>query len=37
MLGSGLTVLPVIDDGVFMGMVMRVDLMQAMLLDMEPA
>jgi len=36
MLGSGLTILPVVDDDVFMGMVLRVDLMQAMLLDMEP-
>jgi len=36
MLGSGLTVLPVVDDETFMGMVLRVDLMQAMLQDMEP-
>lgn len=33
MLGSGLTILPVIDDGVLAGVVLRVDLMQAMLMD----
>lgn len=34
MLMSGLSVLPVIDDGRLAGMVLRVDLMQAMLLDL---
>jgi arabinose-5-phosphate isomerase len=33
MLSSGLTVLPVIDDGILAGVVLRVDLMQAMLMD----
>ena len=33
MLGSGLTILPVIDDGSLSGIVLRVDLMQAMLMD----
>ncbi|MGV3616370.1 MAG: cyclic nucleotide-binding/CBS domain-containing protein [Fimbriimonas sp.] len=37
MLSSGLTLLPVVDDGILMGIVLRVDLMQAMLLDSEPA
>lgn len=37
MLSSGLTLLPVIDDETLMGVVLRVDLMQAMLLDAEPA
>jgi CBS domain-containing protein len=32
MLGSGLTLLPVLDDDRLMGVVLRVDLMQAMLL-----
>lgn len=32
MLGSGLTILPVMDDERMMGIVLRVDLMQAMLL-----
>jgi CBS domain-containing protein len=32
MLGSGLTLLPVLEDGRLMGIVLRVDLMQAMLL-----
>lgn len=35
MLSSGLTVLPVIDDGVLAGIVLRVDLMQAMLMDAQ--
>jgi CBS domain-containing protein len=35
MLGSGLTLLPVIDDGTLSGVVLRVDLMQAMLLDVS--
>jgi len=34
MLNSGLTVLPVVEDDRLSGMVLRVDLMQAMLLDM---
>ncbi len=33
MLSSGLTILPVVDDGRLAGIVLRVDLMQAMLLD----
>jgi len=33
MLSSGLTILPVIDDGMLAGVVLRVDLMQAMLMD----
>lgn len=33
MLGQGLTVLPVVDDGVFIGVVLRIDLMQALLMD----
>jgi CBS domain-containing protein len=37
MLSSGLTILPVIDDGRMAGVVLRVDLMQAMLLDVHPA
>ena len=36
MLMSGLTVMPVVDDGNLAGMVLRVDLMQAMLLDADP-
>jgi predicted transcriptional regulator len=36
MLMSGLTVLPVIEDAVLSGIVLRVDLMQAILLDMRP-
>jgi CBS domain-containing protein len=35
MLGSGLTILPVIDEEKFMGIVLRVDLMQAMFLDAD--
>jgi CBS domain-containing protein len=37
MLSSGLTILPVIDDGRMAGVVLRVDLMQAMLLDIHAA
>jgi CBS domain-containing protein len=37
MLSSGLTLLPVVEDGRLMGIVLRVDLMQAMLLDSNPA
>lgn len=36
MLSSGLTVLPVVEDDTLMGIVLRVDLMQAMLLDSLP-
>lgn len=36
MLSSGLTVLPVTTDGRLQGVVCRVDLMQAMLLDFSP-
>ncbi|AIE87717.1 CBS domain-containing protein [Fimbriimonas ginsengisoli] len=35
MLSSGLTLLPVMDDDRLAGIVLRVDLMQAMLLDVE--
>ena len=35
MLMSGLTVLPVVDEGVMIGMVFRVDLMQALLADAQ--
>jgi len=34
---SGLTVLPVVDADLLMGIVLRVDLMQALLLDVHPA
>ena len=34
MLNSGLTVLPVVEDDRLSGVVLRVDLMQAMLVDM---
>ena len=33
MISSGLTILPVVDEGRFSGIVLRVDLMQAMLVD----
>ena len=33
MLSSGLTLLPVVEDDVLAGVVLRVDLMQAMLMD----
>jgi acetoin utilization protein AcuB len=36
MLSRGLTVLPVVEDGTFVGLVLRVDLMQAMMLDARP-
>lgn len=35
MLSSGLTLLPVVDDDNLLGVVMRIDLMQAMLLDVD--
>jgi CBS domain-containing protein len=35
MLGSGLTLLPVVEDDRLMGVVLRVDLMQAMMLDAD--
>ncbi|HWD37943.1 MAG TPA: CBS domain-containing protein [Fimbriimonas sp.] len=35
MLGSGLTILPVMEDERLMGIVLRVDLMQAMLMDQK--
>lgn len=35
MLMSGLTILPVVDDGRLAGVVLRVDLMQAMLMDIK--
>ena len=35
MLNSGLTVLPVVDEGNLAGVVLRMDLMQAMLLDVS--
>ncbi len=37
MLSSGLTILPVMDDERMVGIVLRVDLMQAMLLDIHSA
>lgn len=37
MLNSGITVLPVVDEGRLIGVVLRVDLMHAMLLDSAPA
>ena len=37
MLASGLTVLPVVDDARLMGIVLRVDLMQALMLDADAA
>lgn len=37
MLGSGLTLLPVVDMGNLAGIVLRVDLMQALLLDAQPS
>jgi CBS domain-containing protein len=36
MLSQGITVLPIVEDGRFSGMVLRTDLMHAMLLDSEP-
>lgn len=36
MLNSGLTLLPVVDEARLMGVVLRVDLMQAMLMDLSP-
>ena len=36
MLSSGLTILPVVDEGRLAGIVLRVDLMQAMLMDLGP-
>jgi CBS domain-containing protein len=36
MLSQGITVLPVVEEGRFSGLVLRVDLMHAMLLDAEP-
>lgn len=36
MLGSGLTIFPVVEEGKLYGVVLRVDLMQAMLLDAAP-
>jgi CBS domain-containing protein len=37
MLSSGLTLLPVVEEARLMGIVLRVDLMQAMLTDADPA
>lgn len=37
MLSSGLTLLPIVDEGRLAGIVLRVDLMQAMLMDLGPA
>lgn len=37
MLMSGLTLLPIVEEGRLLGVVMRVDLMQALLCDLEPA
>lgn len=36
MVMSGLTILPVVDDGGLLGVVLRIDLMQAMLVDAQP-
>lgn len=36
MFSSGLTILPVIEENVLLGIVLRVDLMQALLMDIEP-
>lgn len=36
MLSSGLTILPVVTDGVLDGIVLRMDLMQAILMDYQP-
>ena len=36
MLSSGLTILPIVEDDRLFGVALRVDLMQAMLLDSEP-
>lgn len=36
MLSSGLSILPVVTDGVLDGIVLRMDLMQAMLMDARP-
>ena len=36
MLNSGLTILPFVDEARLMGVVLRVDLMQAMLMDLSP-
>jgi CBS domain-containing protein len=36
MLSSGLTVLPVVEENRLSGIVLRVDLMQAMLMDIDP-
>jgi len=37
MIGSGLTIIPVLEEGQMAGIVLRVDLMQALLLDSETA
>jgi CBS domain-containing protein len=37
MLSSGLTILPIVEDNRLIGVVLRVDLMQAMLMDMATA
>jgi CBS domain-containing protein len=36
MLSQGITLLPVVEEGRFTGLVMRIDLMHAMILDSEP-
>jgi len=36
MLSRGLTILPIVEDGRVIGIVLRVDLMQAMLIDINP-
>jgi len=36
MLMSGLTLLPIVEDERLIGVVMRMDLMQALLCDLEP-
>lgn len=37
MLMSGISLLPVVQDDVFLGVVLRIDLMQALLVDLQPA
>ena len=36
MLSQGITILPIVESGVLSGIVLRVDLMQAMLIDSQP-
>jgi CBS domain-containing protein len=36
MLNQGLTILPIVDDAILIGIVLRIDLMQALLMDTTP-